>query len=218
MATLLQYKCIRRDALSFGRQRGEENKKPLTVERTTTQGEQVYELVFDENDPFNPQTWSHFKKWRVTINVCFIGLIVGLASSVNSAAAQQATQKLHVSEEAFSLVTGLYLVGFGVGALFSGPLSETQGRNFVYIGSMALFCCFALGSALCTSFGGVLAFRFLSGFFGAAPLTCAGGTLSDIWSPQQRTLVFPVFARLVFEFPFILTEVLDSGARVLDRS
>lgn len=44
-----------------------------------------------------------------------------------------ASKEFGVSEVAESLATGLFLVGFGVGALVAGPISETIGRSPVYI-------------------------------------------------------------------------------------
>ena len=50
----------------------------------------------------------------------------------------QATAAFGVSEVTESLATGIFLIGFGVGALFAGPVSETIGRNPVYIATRKL--------------------------------------------------------------------------------
>jgi hypothetical protein len=69
----------------------------------------------DEKDPLNPHNWSDLKRMLITFLVAFIGLIVGFASSVDSAAIQQAKIELGVSEVTESLATGIYLIGFGCG-------------------------------------------------------------------------------------------------------
>lgn len=92
------------------------------------------------------------------------------------------------------IITGLYLIGFGAGALFAGPFSETLGRNPVYITTLFLYMIFIMASGLAPNIGAQLAFRFLAGFFGSTPLVCAGGSISDLWSPTERVLAFPVFA------------------------
>jgi len=135
--------------------------------------------------------------------VASIGFVVGVASSIDSMAIPQASQEFHVSEVVESMATGLYLVGFGVGALFAGPFSETVGRNPVYIVTLSLYMIFIMASALAPNIGAQLAFRFLAGFFGSTPLTCAGGSLSDIWSPIERTYTFPVFANAAFTGPVV---------------
>ena len=100
-----------------------------------------------------------------------------------------------------SLATGLFLIGFGCGALFAGPMSETIGRNPVYIATLSLYMIFTMASGLAPNIGAQLAFRFLAGLFGSTPLTCAGGSISDLWSPMERVYAFPIFANAAFMGP-----------------
>lgn len=58
-----------------------------------------------------------------------------------------------------------------------------------------------MASGLAPNIGAQLAFRFLAGFFGSTPLTCAGGSISDLWSPMERVYAFPVFATAAFMGP-----------------
>lgn len=57
--------------------------------------------------------------------------------------------------------------------------------------------------------GSAIAFRFLAGFFGCPPLTCAGGTIADLWNPLEKTIFFPVYAIVSFGGP-ILSPVIAS--------
>lgn len=176
--------------------------------RTTNEGGREKGKVFivgfaGEDDPLNPHNWSKTRRMIITIIVAFIGLIVGFASSVDSAALQQARQELHVGEVAEALATGLYLAGFGFGAPFAAPISETVGRNPVYIVTMSLFMVFVMASALAPNLGAQLVFRFLAGFFGSTPLVCAGGSISDMWTAEDRTVVFPIFANAAFWGPVL---------------
>lgn len=58
-----------------------------------------------------------------------------------------------------------------------------------------------MASALAPNIGAQLAFRFLAGLFGSTPLTCAGGSISDLWNPIERVYAFPVFATAAFMGP-----------------
>lgn len=155
------------------------------------------------NDPMNPKSWSRTKRFAVTFSVASIGCVVGLASSIDSSAAKAAAAEFHVSEVVESMATGLFLIGFGVGALFAGPFSETLGRNPVYIVTLVLYMIFVMASALSPNIGAQLAFRFIGGCFAATPLVCAGGTISDIWSPMERVYTFPIFAVAAFAGPLL---------------
>ena len=58
-----------------------------------------------------------------------------------------------------------------------------------------------MASGLAPNIGAQLAFRFLAGLFGSTPLTCAGGSISDLWDPMERVYAFPVFANAAFMGP-----------------
>ncbi|PMD38384.1 MFS general substrate transporter [Hyaloscypha variabilis F] len=187
--------------------------KEMTRRRTRASGrsntnekaperEKVFVVGYEsEKDTLNPHNWSYKTRILSTIMIASIGFIVGFASSIDSAALTQAAEEFGVSEVAESLATGLFLVGFGFGALFAGPISETVGRNPVYIVTLAVYMIWIMASALAPNLGAQLVFRFLAGFFGSTPLTCAGGSISDLWDPMERVYAFPVFANAAFMGP-----------------
>lgn len=76
----------------------------------------------------------------------------------------------------------------------AGPLSEVAGRNPVYIVSFALFMLCTMGAGLAPNIGAQITLRFLAGLFGSSPLVCAGGTVSDLWSPFEQIYIFPIYA------------------------
>lgn len=159
-------------------------------------GKDVYIVGWESpSDPQNPQNWSTPRRLRTTIILFFIAFVVTAASSIDSAVLVPASMDLGVSEVTEALGgTAMFLIGFGVGALFSSPLSELVGRYPVYLGALLLFGIWILASALAPNIGAQIVFRFLAGFCGAAPLTVAGGSMSDIWNAKEKTWAFPIFA------------------------
>jgi MFS family permease len=99
--------------------------------------------------------------------------------------------------------------------VFAGPFSETFGRNLVYIVTLLGFMIFEMAAALSPNIGAQLAFRFIAGFFGSTPLTCAGGSISDLWDPLEKTYGFPNFAIAGFGGP-VLGPVVGSYIGVGD--
>ncbi|KAL4968078.1 MFS transporter [Aspergillus stella-maris] len=155
------------------------------------------------SDPLNPQNWSTPRRIGATLSVCAIALVTTMASSIDSAVITNAAHEFGVAEVTESLATALYLIGFGVGALVASPLSEMLGRYPVYLGALAIFGCWILGAALAPNIGAQFVFRFLAGLCGAAPLTVAGGSVSDVWSTLEKTFGFPVFAIPGFGGPIL---------------
>lgn len=96
-------------------------------------------------------------------------------------------------------------MGSGVGSFFAGPFSETFGRLPVYIVSLFIFMVWVMASALSPNIGAQLAFRFLAGVSGAAPLTCAGASISDLWDPVEKTWAMTIYSIPAFGGPMIVS-------------
>lgn len=92
-----------------------------------------------------------------------------------------------------SLVISIYSIGSALGPLIMSPASELYGRAIVYHVTNVLFICCTIGCALSTNVGMVIAFRFLSGVFGIAPLALGGGSLGDITRPEGMGMAMAVW-------------------------
>nr|POE64978.1 putative efflux pump kojt [Quercus suber] len=206
MQSLLQYRRIGRhleSRLSQHRDKGVLQSLGI-VETHDEQHGHLFVVDFeDDHDPYNPKDYSIARKLATTGIVGCTGLLVGWASAIDSTATPQARASFHVSELVEDLATALYLIAFGLGSLVSGPLSETVGRNPVYIVSLLVFMIWTMASGLAPNIAAQLVFRFLAGLFGCTPLTTFGGSTSDMWNGLHRTVVFPVMACLSFLGPFL---------------
>jgi MFS family permease len=92
----------------------------------------------------------------------------------------------------------MFLFGFAFGALVTGPVSETCGRNAVYVTSLVIFIVCVVITGCSHSLAVQSIFRFFVGFAGSSPLVCAGGSLSDLWTTTQQVYVYPVFSVISF--------------------
>lgn len=102
-----------------------------------------------------------------------------------------------------SMITGIFLIGIGVGSLFSGPFSETFGRNAVYFSALLLAMLFIMAKALAPNYGAAIAFRFICALFAATPMTVAGGTVGDVWQPQQIPFGLPFATFCAYSGPIL---------------
>jgi multidrug resistance protein len=92
-----------------------------------------------------------------------------------------------------SLVVSIYVLGWGVGPLVLGPLSEVYGRLPVYTCSNVVYVVATAGCALSPGIGPFLALRLLAGTVGSTPLTIGGGTISDIVPVSRRGLALSLY-------------------------
>ena len=128
---------------------------------------------------------------------------MGIASSIDAAALVQSQRDFNVSRTIEDLTTGLFLIGFGFGALVSGPFSERYGRIPALIFSWLLYTICVMGSGLSPNIGHQLAFRFCAGFLGSTPLTLGGASIGDMWSATERLYAFPVFGNAAIMGPVL---------------
>jgi len=96
--------------------------------------------------------------------------------------------------ELASFVVSIFLLGFAVGPLVLSPASELWGRSIIYNVSNVCFALCSVGCALAPSLNFLIGFRFLSGCFGAAPLTIGGGTIADVIPAEKRGVAMALFA------------------------
>jgi multidrug resistance protein len=102
------------------------------------------------------------------------------------------------------LLNSLYMVGYVVGPLLFGPLSEYVGRRPVLIGTFAGYLAFMLACAGAPSYAALLAFRLLCGINAAAPTTVINGLYSDILDdPSQRGHALALYMSVTTMGPII---------------
>lgn len=73
----------------------------------------------------------------------------------------------------------------------------------VYSFTIILATLFEIGCALSPSLPALIILRLFAGFFSAAPLSNAGGSLNDIGNPVFRTLGLPLFTTTGFVGPIL---------------
>ncbi|KAJ7278789.1 major facilitator superfamily domain-containing protein [Mycena rebaudengoi] len=150
------------------------------------------------------------------------------------ASTQVAGQFGITNDVTIALVTSIFILAYAVGPLFLGPLSEIFGRNRVIQGANMFFLVWNIGCGFAQNTGQLLAFRFLAGLGGSAPLAIGGGVLGDIWDAEQRgramaiyslaPLLGPVFGpicgawiakRSTWRWVFWSTSIMDLGVQIL---
>lgn len=68
----------------------------------------------------------------------FSNFAVTIATSAYTAHAKETRAEFHAGQEVFELGFSLFVLGFAVGPLFWGPLSEVYGRQIIIVGTVSL--------------------------------------------------------------------------------
>ncbi|KAE9391390.1 MFS general substrate transporter [Gymnopus androsaceus JB14] len=89
-----------------------------------------------------------------------------------------------------------FSIRYGIGPMFLSPMQELPvlGRNIIYMASFFLFVIFQIPIVTATNIQTILAFRFLTGFFGSPALATGGASMGDIYPANQLAYVVGIWA------------------------
>jgi DHA1 family bicyclomycin/chloramphenicol resistance-like MFS transporter len=85
------------------------------------------------------------------------------------------------------LTVSSYLIGFAVGQVIYGPLSDRHGRRPVLLAAVALYLASTLACAAAQSVDLLIAARFLQGFGGSGAIVLARAVVRDLYSGARAS-------------------------------
>lgn len=159
--------------------------------------------TFIPNDARNPLGWSSLRKWIITMTAAGTVFVVSFCSSAYTGAQPGVMAEFHSTQIVATLGLALYLVGYILGPLVWGPMSEVFGRRYLMIGTLAVVTAFNIGAACANSMATLLICRLLGSIFGSSPLTNAGGTIADLFNAADRGVPVAIFAAGPFLGPVL---------------
>lgn len=155
------------------------------------------------DDPDNPKNWTKRRRWIITISGSLLTFTVTFSSSIFSVAIEPVSEQYNVSRVVSTLGVSLFLVGFILGPVVFGPMSEAYGRKLPLLSGFAIFAIFNIPVAVAQNIETILLGRFFGGLFGSSPLAVVGGLLNDIWDPIPRAYAICAFAAGGFAGPAV---------------
>ena len=162
--------------------------------------EDPYVVDFIPGDPKNGVNLPPGLKWTIVMICSFNTLACSLASTIFSGAVVQVMDYFHTSEVIAILPVCLFVLGFAVGPVLWGPLSELYGRQIIYHITLGASVIFEGASIACNENGlaALLVLRFLVGCFSSAAISNSPAIVADIFVPAERGLA--VMAYCIFPF------------------
>ncbi|KAJ5876197.1 MFS general substrate transporter [Penicillium soppii] len=153
------------------------------------------------NDPKNPHNWPNWKKALCTISMGTLNFCVTFSSSVMTSTVKPLSELFDVSETVATLATSLFVLGFAVGPIVWGPLSEHFGRRTPMLFGFFGFAVFQIPVAVAQNLYTIMICRFFGCLFGSATLAIGGGALADFWAPVDRGVAVCVVFAATFGGP-----------------
>ncbi|KAK0440945.1 MFS polyamine transporter [Desarmillaria tabescens] len=150
-------------------------------------------VEFEVGDPRNPVNFSRQRKWAITVLSSFSTLLAAITAAGYNLGFDSMTRDLNCTRFQATIGLSTYTLGFGIVPLFTASFSEEFGRQPLYIVSAGGFFIMYIMVALAKNIQTVIIARFLQGGFGSTWATMVGGTIADIWVPEDRGLPMTIF-------------------------
>ncbi|KUJ12853.1 MFS general substrate transporter [Mollisia scopiformis] len=147
------------------------------------------------DDPAKAQNWRPGKKWTMITVLALMTFISTLASTMFAPSVPSVMMEFRSTSTTLStFVVSVYVLGNATGPLILAPLSELFGRAPVYHATNALYVICTAACALSANLSMLIVFRFFAGAMGAAVLSLGGGTITDLFIPEQRGTAMAVWS------------------------
>ncbi|KAG8965265.1 hypothetical protein FRC05_003316 [Tulasnella sp. 425] len=147
-----------------------------------------------EADPDNPRNWTSGKKWRMAGVISYYAFVSPVATALMAPALGAIAEGYHITNPTIiALTLGTFVLGYAFGPLVLAPLSEFYGRTWVLHVANLIALVFTIACAVAPSTGSLIAFRFLAGLGGAAPLAVGSGSIADLWDEKDRGAAMGLF-------------------------
>jgi multidrug resistance protein len=173
---------------------GDKGIATLTTVTTNATHDPRFEVDFEENGE-NPQDWPMAKKALVIFFMSFSTLVVVMYSTSYTSGIPGMMRTFGIESKTL-VILGIttYLCGLALGSLLLAPLSEMYGRRPVYLIAVATFTILIIPCGLSNNLPQILVMRFFGAVAGAAMISNAPGTVSDIVDDDHRALAFSIWS------------------------
>jgi DHA1 family bicyclomycin/chloramphenicol resistance-like MFS transporter len=108
------------------------------------------------------------------------------------------------ADEAHTLFTlSAFFIGFGLGQLLLGPLSDRFGRKRPLIAGLAVYIVASIACALATSISDVVLWRFVQAFGGSVVPTVVQAMVRDLYDRNQSARILSLNMLVIASAPIV---------------
>lgn len=145
--------------------------------------------------------------------LAMLGSITPLAIDVYLPAFKNIANYFYTSIDEVEITLSLYLLGFSMGQLIGGPLSDRYGRKiFIFIG-LCIYITFSFLISQASSIEQVWIFRFFQAIGGGFAVVNTNAIIRDIYHGKEAARVFSIISMIMMVAPMIAPAI---GATILN--
>jgi len=110
---------------------------------------------------------------------------------------------LHASAADVQITLSAFLIGYAVGQLFYGPISDRFGRKTVLLTGIFLFTMASMAAAMARNIETLIVFRFLHAIGGGAGMVLARAIVRDIYPSSEVARLMSVLSMITMSGPLV---------------
>ena len=138
--------------------------------------------------------------------------ITPLAIDVYLPSFVQIAEYFYTSTDEIEITLSIFLLGFGLGQLFGGPLSDKYGRKiFIFIG-LSIYIIFSFMITLSDNIYELWLFRFFQALGGGFAVVNTNAIVRDIYSGKEGAKIFSIISMIMMIAPMLAPMI---GATIL---
>lgn len=146
------------------------------------------------------------------IILAMLTAISPLAIDVYLPSFTQIANDFSVSINKIEITLSIYLLGFAIGQLFGGPLSDRYGRKILIFSGLFLYCLFSFLISYATSLEEFWFFRFFQALGGGFAVVNSSAIVRDLYSGKEGAKLFSIISVIMMIAPMIAPVI---GASIL---
>lgn len=165
---------------------------------------ELYMVEFEgPDDPLLPFNWSTKKKVFQVLIYVVPNILISFMSSIYGPTLPMIEKEFKLGVTPAALGISLFVLGFALGPVVWGPLSEVYGRFPPYMISQIAFICCAFASATAPNVQTLMLSRFFGGSFGAGAIAVMPAMISDQFTAAYRGNAMTCFTLATITGPLV---------------
>jgi MFS transporter, DHA1 family, multidrug resistance protein len=146
-------------------------------------------------------------------SVAYLCLLIGLASfgpvtmSIYGPVMPSVGADLHATPEGVKYTLTTYMIGFAVGQLFYGPMSDRYGRRPTLIFGLVFFAVATFGCCYSSSISGLIGLRFVQGLGAASGVVLSRALIRDAYTFNEMPRIMSLIALVLNIAPAIAPSI-----------
>lgn len=143
------------------------------------------------------------RPWVLTLLLAMLTGLTSLSIDMSLPAMPQLQETFGAGVSAVQLTLSVFLVGFALGQIFCGPLSDRWGRRPVLLAGLALFTLAGLVCAFSTSLAMLVAARFVQGVGASVGPVVARAIVRDRFDSRKAASVLSQMTQVMIVAPLL---------------